>query len=118
MSEGTSVRIGNEVRKIDPEDLPDRLFREAWAFSGQAIVVNMDRAREIHRDRLRAIRAPLFEPLDVEVTRALVSGDSGAAAAAEAKRQALRDVTDDVRLLAAPTPEALAALDIETLLAE
>lgn len=49
------------------------------------IRINMDKARVIAHDKRRAVRAAEFAPLDVEATI------PAKAAAAEVKRQAIRD---------------------------
>lgn len=85
----------------------DRTFRNAWKQSGGTIVCDMAKAREIHRDRLRAIRAPKFAPLDAAWFKAAEVGDETVKAAVAAKKQALRDVTIDPAIDAAKTPEEL-----------
>jgi hypothetical protein len=70
----------------------------------------MARAREIRRDQLRLLRAPIFEPLERAQRSALVRGNTAEAAAIELKLQALRDVTDDPAIEDAQTPEELKAV--------
>lgn len=55
------------------------------------ITLNLNKAKEITKDRLRIERAPLLEALDVQFQRALESGADTAAIVAE--KQRLRDVT-------------------------
>ena len=74
------------------------------------IKVNMTKAREIKRDQLRAERKPLLEQLDVEFMRAQEQGDQAKADEIAAKKQALRDVTDDPAIDAATTPDELKAV--------
>ena len=74
------------------------------------IKVNMTKARKIKRDQLRAERKPLLEQLDVEFMRAQEQGDQTKADEIAAKKQALRDVTDDPAIDAATTPEELKAV--------
>lgn len=74
------------------------------------ITINMGKAREIQRDRLRAMRVPLLNALDVEYQRADEQGDMVAKAAIAAKKQILRDVTKDPAIDAAETPEELAVV--------
>jgi hypothetical protein len=71
------------------------------------IRVNMDKAREIKKDMVRAERAPKLEALDVEFMRAVEVGDAAAQATIAAKKQALRDATDDPVIINAATPEEL-----------
>jgi hypothetical protein len=73
------------------------------------IAINMAKAREIQRDRIRALREPLFADLDVAYQRADEIGDAEAKAAIAARKQALRDATKDPAIDAAKTPEELKA---------
>ena len=74
------------------------------------IKINMTKAREIKRDQLRAERKPQLEQLDVEFMRAQEQGDQAKADEIAAKKQALRDVTDDPAIDAATTPDELKAV--------
>ena len=58
------------------------------------ITVNIDKAKVITKDRLRAEREPLLEEQDVLFQRALESGDDTTAIVAE--KQRLRDITNQV----------------------
>lgn len=74
------------------DTLPEgREFRNAWELSGSSITVNLDKAKAITKDRLRAEREPLLAAQDVAFQRALESGDDTTAIVAEKNR--LRDVT-------------------------
>ena len=107
---GHRLRPFTSWRRIDPTDIPDdRTFREAW-IDGGTIAVDMPKARDIHRNRLRAVRAPKLAALDVEQMRALVSSDTKTVASIEEQKRALRDVPADPAIEAAATPEALAAV--------
>lgn len=75
---------------------------------------NLDKAREIHRDNIRAARGPLLQQLDVEFVRALEQGADTAAIAEQ--KQALRDATIAPAIEAADSPEALVNAWDETLL--
>lgn len=55
------------------------------------IVVNIDKAKAITKERLRAEREPLLKEQDVAFQRALESGADTAAIVAE--KQRLRDIT-------------------------
>jgi hypothetical protein len=83
------------------------------------LTVDMQKARNIHRDRMREARKPKLEALDMEYSRldegTLDNGQAGSAAkqakkAIAAQRQALRDVTADPAIDAAQTPEELLAI--------
>ena len=58
------------------------------------ITVNIDKAKDITKDRLRAERKPKLEALDVLFQRALESGADTTAIVAE--KQRLRDITNQV----------------------
>jgi len=113
----TYININGDVRDASSLTVPsDRTFRDAWKFNGDAVEIDMAAARVIHKDNLRAERAPRLEALDVDYMKALEAG-SGAEAIA-AKKKALRDVTADSKIADASTPDALKALDLATLLGE
>jgi hypothetical protein len=58
------------------------------------IKINVDKAKEIQKNKLREARKPLLEKLDVDFVRALETGGDTASIAAQ--KQALRDVTNIV----------------------
>ena len=74
------------------------------------ITVNMTKAVEIKKDMIRAERAPKLAQLDVEFMRAVEAGDADKQAEIAAKKQALRDATDDPAITAATTPDELKAV--------
>jgi hypothetical protein len=83
------VPAGVPFQIVDASTIPsDRTFRNAWKGD---LTVDMPKAVEITKDRLRAERAPLLEAQDVAFQRAMETGDSTAAIVAEKNR--LRDVT-------------------------
>lgn len=55
------------------------------------IVINIDKAKAITKDRLRTERTPLLQAQDVAFQRALETGSDTAAIVAE--KQRLRDIT-------------------------
>ena len=57
------------------------------------IIINVNKAKEITKDRLRAERAPLLAGLDVAYQRADESGDAEKKAEVVAEKQRLRDIT-------------------------
>jgi hypothetical protein len=72
------------------------------------ITVNMTKARDIHRAKMRAAREPLFAALDVAYQRATETGADTSVIVA--KKQALRDVTNDPAIEAAQTTDQLKAV--------
>ena len=81
------------------------------------IKVNMDKARDIKKDMIRAEREPKLQQLDVEFMRAVEEGDTAAQQAIAGVKQVLRDVTDDQRIADAQTPDDLKALTLVVLTA-
>lgn len=68
----------------------DNDFFNAWEQSNGVISVNLTKAKEITKARLRIERAPLFQAQDVAFQRALESGADTSAIVAE--KQRLRDL--------------------------
>jgi hypothetical protein len=58
------------------------------------IQVNINKAKDITKDKLRAERKPLLEALDVEYIKAQETGADTSAIVAE--KQRLRDITNQV----------------------
>jgi len=86
---------------VSASSLPEYDFFNAWEQSNGVVTVNLGKAKELTKDRLRAERAPLLAAQDVAYMRALEAGASTTAIVAE--KQRLRDVTklaDSVSTLA------------------
>ena len=58
------------------------------------IKINLDKAKEIQKDKMREVRKPLLEKLDVDFVRALELGTD--TEEIKSQKQALRDVTNIV----------------------
>tara|TARA_R100000773_G_C4109673_1_gene50482 strand:- start:192 stop:452 length:261 start_codon:yes stop_codon:yes gene_type:complete len=69
--------------------------------------VDMAKAREIHKNKIREARAPKLAELDVEFQKALEAGSSTTDIVA--KKQALRDAPADSGIASANSAEALKA---------
>ena len=69
-----------------------------------SIRINIDKAKAIKLDQLRADRAPKLAALDLAFMRAVEQGDLLAQASIASEKQALRDVTKQ------PLPDDVAAL--------
>ena len=78
---------------VEASSLPndDSDFYNAWELANGVVTVNIDKAKEITKARLRQEREPLLAAQDVLFQRALESGADTAAIVAE--KQRLRDVT-------------------------
>jgi uncharacterized protein YdaT len=74
-----------------------------------AIIVDINKAKDITKDRLRAERKPLLEAQDVAFQRALESGADTSAIVAE--KQRLRDITNQVDSMT--TVEELKSITLE-----
>lgn len=57
------------------------------------IIINIDKAKEIQRNRWRSLRGPKLAALDVRFMRALEQGNTAELADISAAKQSLRDVT-------------------------
>lgn len=106
----TLIKIGAlTVDSADYEIPNERTFRDAWSFGGNpeagVIVVDMDKAREIWREKIRIARKPVLEALDAEFMQALETGADTSVTVA--LKQKLRDAPADPAIDAAQTPEEL-----------
>lgn len=108
------VPSGTPHKIIDASDIPtDRTFRSAWEYLSTGIHINIEKAKDIWRNKWREARKPLLEQLDVEFMRAIEQGDATAQLEIIAKKQELRDVTktplpDDLNGIKAIWPAILA----------
>jgi len=80
---------GNSIDASTATVPANRDFRGAWSLSGSVISEDMDKAKEIFKDKIREVRAPLLEAKDVELMKALEAGTSTTAIATA--KDALRD---------------------------
>lgn len=78
---------------VDRSELPEEHndFFNAWELVEGKVVVNLDKAKLITKDRLRAERTPLMLVQDIAYTRATETGIDTTAIVAEKNR--LRDIT-------------------------
>ncbi len=74
------------------------------------ININMEVAKNIWRNKIRAARAPILASLDVDYQRADESNDVDRKAEVIVSKQALRDATADPRIAAATSVEELRAV--------
>ena len=82
---------GNQIDASTATVPSDRHFRGAWSLSGKVISEDMDAAKEIFKDKIREVRAPLLEAEDVVYMKALEAGDTDAQAARVTKKNNLRN---------------------------
>ena len=69
--------------------------------------IDMAKAREIHKDKIRAARTPKLQELDIEFQKALETGASTTDIVT--KKQALRDAPADSEIDSASDADALKA---------
>jgi len=105
---------GNQIDAASATVPANRDFRGAWTLNGSVISEDMDKAKEIFKDKIREVRKPLLEAKDVELMKALEEGNSTTAIASA--KNALRDATDASAIADASTiAELKAAWDSDTL---
>jgi len=93
---------------VKTSDLPTANdFFDAWELANGVVTVNLAKATEITKKRLRAERTPLLAAQDVAFQRAQESGADTTAIVAE--KQRLRDITN----ITATTLDELRALKAE-----
>lgn len=98
------------ITPIESDSVPrDRTFRRAWKHLGGKVDIDMPKARDVMRDKMRLARQSRLEALDVAQLRGLDVA---------AEKQTLRDVTDLPGIEAAKTPEELKAVWPSDLLGE
>jgi hypothetical protein len=103
------VPAGRGARIVNLADLPNQHndFYDAWEMDATSVTVNLDKAKEITKKRLRMERTPLLAAQDVAFQRAQESGADTTAIVAE--KQRLRDITN----FTATTLDELKALKAE-----
>ena len=72
-----------------------------------SISINMTKARELHKDKIREARTPLLTKLDVDFQKALET--SADTASIVSKKNALRDAPADSGIASAANGDALKA---------
>jgi hypothetical protein len=70
------------------------------------ITINLDKAKEIQKNRWRTARKPILEKLDTQFMRAVETGDTAKQQQIATQKQTLRDVTT-TDLSSVTTPEEL-----------
>jgi hypothetical protein len=99
------------------EESTDRTFRNAWKDApGRATPdTDMPKARELHRERLRDLRANILDALDADYMQADEVNDQAKKRSIATRKQALRDITNHPEIDAATTPEELKVAGIAVL---
>ena len=91
----------------------DRSYRNAWKDSGNNKPDHdMDKAKNIHREKLRVLRQPLLDQLDIEYIKADENSDQQKKKDIVKEKQRLRDITGLPEIDAAQTIEDLKKITI------
>ena len=107
---------GNSIR-FDRATVPSEYhFRDAWSLSGTTITEDIDKAKELFKEKVREARQPLFLEEDAKFMVALENGDTSAQNTIKETKTKLRDATaTDAIKNATNTTELKAAWDTNLL---
>ncbi len=104
----TFIKIGaTDYKSVDYTIPAERTFRDGWEANTDTnvISVNMAKAKDIWRDKIRAARVEPLVALDTAFMKALETGADTSSIVAE--KQALRDAPALASIESATTPEEL-----------
>ncbi len=82
---------GNQANASEVTVPANRDFRGAWSLSGNVITEDLATAKELFKDKIREVRAPLLDAEDVVYMKAMEADDATAKAASVTKKNNLRD---------------------------
>lgn len=105
------IQIGATEYNSDSFTVPEeRVFRDSWEANEDTAVisVNMERAKDIWRDKIRAARVEPLAALDTAYMKALETGADTSSIIAQ--KQALRDAPALASIDAATTTDELKAI--------
>lgn len=87
---------------VDESEIsPDREFRDAWEYdfsNDEPIKVNIEGAKEVHKDKLRSEREIYFKMNDLFLRDGFIYGDDEMLENAKIERQRLKDLPQQVDL--------------------
>ena len=102
------VPTGLSYEIVEDSVIPtDRTFRNAWKQNSKTIETDIAKAREIHKNNIRAARESLLNALDIEFQKALETSSSTTDIVS--KKQALRDAPADSAIASASNEAELKA---------
>lgn len=107
----TFYKIGGSEYNAGDYQIPaETTFRDSWAVDTDAsiISVNMSKAKDIWRERIRLARKDEFARLDTEFMKAMETGADTTSIVAQ--KQVLRDAPAHADIDAATTPDELKAV--------
>ena len=113
----TAIDKDDNSIRFDRATVPSEYhFRDAWSLSGTTITEDIDKAKELFKEKIREARQPLFLEEDAKFMVALENGDTSAQNAIKATKTKLRDATaTDAIKNATNTTELKAAWDTNLL---
>ena len=100
-------------RTLDTADyaLPDNSnFRDAWSFVDKVIVIDVEKAKDVWRNKIREARKPILDALDAAYFRALEDNDTAKQTEIAAKKKLLRDAPALPEITNATTVEEIEAV--------
>jgi len=99
----TAFKEGKEIppsyQRIENQDtstLPDQYFRDAWTHDGKSIVVDFDKAKAIHQEKLIALRKVSLPEVQLKMLDAIAADDDATLATVKKKYAALRNLEKDL----------------------
>ena len=80
---------------VDNDTLPNEHneFFNAWELSDSTVTVNLTKAKEIAKNKLRIEREPVLSALDIQFMRAVESGNTEQQTAIAEQKNVLRNIT-------------------------
>ena len=113
----TAIDKDDNSIRFDRATVPSEYhFRDAWSLSGTTITEDIDKAKELFKEKVREARQPLFLEEDAKFMVALENGDTSAQNTIKATKTKLRDATaTDAIKNATNTTELKAAWDTNLL---
>ena len=91
--------LENKYTFIDEKELPtDNTYFGAWIYDSvnETVDIDIEKAKEIQKNNIRAVRKKLLEEQDVLFMRAIETGDTLAQESSAIRKQELRDLTKSV----------------------
>ena len=94
---------------VDVDTVPsDRIFRNAWVTEqGKSVEIDLDKAKDVAKDKVRQARTPKFQELDIAYQRADEDSDADAKKAVADKKKLARDATKNTKITGASDVDKL-----------
>ena len=94
---------------VEADTIPnDRTFRNAWTTSkGKSAEIDLSKAKDVAKDKVRQARTPKFQELDIAYQRADEDSDADAKKAVADKKKLARDATKNTKITGASDVDKL-----------